>query len=152
MSPGKVSRRSLLDRAALANRMQDEIGKLPLSDREEFFSDSRNTWTCESCLRRMLEALLDMGRHILAKAYAQGVTEYKQIASELGAAGVLTKEESSILTMLAGYRNRMVHFYAEMTPDELYEVCSGQMSDLVRIRDAYLRWIGANPSMVEDSL
>ena len=34
----------------------------------------------DSCLRRSLEALFDIGRHILAKGYARGVTEYKEIA------------------------------------------------------------------------
>ena len=152
MSPGKVSKRILLDRVAMINRMQDEINKLPLSDKKEFLADSRNIWTCESCLRRMLEALLDIGRHILAKGYTKGISEYKQIATELGSVGVLIKEEAALLEILAGYRNRMVHFYAEISTEELYEICRDQLSDPLHIRDAYLRWIDSNSSLVDDSL
>ena len=152
MSPGKVSKRILLDRVALINRMQDEINRLPLSERKKFLEDNRNIWTCESCLRRMLEALLDVGRHILAKAYAKGISEYKQIAVELKSSGVLTGEEADLLGTLAGYRNRMVHFYAEISTEELFEICSRQLSDPLHIRDAYLRWIDNNPSLVDDSL
>ena len=49
--------------------MVSEIRALPLSDKEAFFSDRRDVWAAESCLRRALEALLDLGRHILAKGY-----------------------------------------------------------------------------------
>lgn len=35
-----------------------------------------------------------------------------------------------LLKILAGYRNRMVHFYHEITPKELYEICSGELEDI----------------------
>lgn len=34
-------------------------------------------------IRRMLEALLDLGRYILAKGFARGISEYKAIATTL---------------------------------------------------------------------
>ena len=83
MSTGKLNSRILADRVAWINRMLEEIGKLPLDDYERFILDSRNIWTAESCLRRSLEALLDLGRHILAKGFGKGITEYKEIAREL---------------------------------------------------------------------
>ena len=55
-------------------------------------------------LRRSLEALLDLGRHILAKGFGVGVTEYKEIASELCRHGVLTEADAALLRTLAGYR------------------------------------------------
>ncbi len=76
MTPGQISRRVAADRIAWVEAMLNEIRTLPLDDRQEFFSDTRNVWTAESCLRRGLEALLDLGRHILAKAFGLGVSEY----------------------------------------------------------------------------
>ena len=43
----------------------------------------------ESYLRRVLEAVLDLGRHILAKGLGEGTLEYKQVALALQRAGVL---------------------------------------------------------------
>lgn len=63
----------------------------------------RNLWTVESCLRRALEALFDVGRHILAGAFGKGVSEYKEIASGLLECGVLTPEQKALLSILAGY-------------------------------------------------
>lgn len=70
-----------------------------------------NVWTAESCLRRGLEASLDVGRHILAKGLGLGVSEYKEIAPRLQERGILQDKEADLLRVLAGYRNRLVHFY-----------------------------------------
>ena len=80
MTPGSISKRIVLDRLTWVNRMVAEIRSLPLTDRQVFFSDGRNAWTAESCLRRALEALFDLGRHILVKGFGLGSSEYKEIA------------------------------------------------------------------------
>ena len=42
--------------------------------------------------------------------------------------GVLDEENGALLRELAGYRNRLVHFYHEVSDLELYEICSWVMS------------------------
>jgi len=118
MTPDKILKRVVLDRLDWVDRMIAEIQSLPLQDQAVFLKDSRNVWTAESCLRRALEALLDLGRHILAKGFAIGVTTYKEVADELEKWEVIPKETAVLLRLMAGYRNRMVHFYYEITPDE----------------------------------
>ena len=115
MIPAKINQRVISNRLAWVDKMLLEIRSLPLNTFDNFIQDNRNIWSAESCLRRSLEALLDMGRHILAKAYGLGVTEYKEIARELGKNGVLDSKCADIMEILAGYRNRMVHFYQEIS-------------------------------------
>ena len=95
--PARINQRVITDRLAWIDRMLLEIRSLPLSTFDTFTQDKRNIWSVESCLRRSLEALLDMGRHILAKAYGRGVTEYKEIARSLGENGVLDPECTGIM-------------------------------------------------------
>ena len=152
MSPGKVSKRIVLDRVSWIDKMAVEIQSLPLSGFESFIGESKNIWAAESCLRRMLEALFDIGRHLLSKAFAVGVSEYKEIAIELKRNGVLTSEESELLVTMAGYRNRLVHFYVEVTEKELYQICKDRIADPVKIRDAFVRWLSKNPNLVNESL
>ncbi|MFQ6099881.1 MAG: DUF86 domain-containing protein [Anaerolineae bacterium] len=152
MNPGKLSKRVVSDRLAWVEQMVGEIQALPLVSREAFFADRRNVWTAESCLRRALEALLDLGRHILAKGFGQGVSEYKEIASELGGHSVLSQEEARLLRILAGYRNRMVHFYHEIGPDELYEICAHDLTDLERIAEAYRKWLKEHQEWLDETL
>ncbi len=141
MVPGRIERRVVIDRLAWVDRMLAEIRALPLQDKSEFLADSRNVWAAESCLRRALEALFDLGRHILAKGFGQGVEEYKQIAEELTKAGVLSQEEAQLLRLMAGYRNRLVHFYHDVTPEELFEICTKDLDDVERIADAFRTWV-----------
>ena len=110
MSPGRISERVVADRLDWIIRMIKEIESLPLEDYESFTRDKRNVWSAESCLRRSLEALMDLGRHILAKGFDRGVGEYKEIASCLEESGVLDEQQSDMFKRLAGYRNRIVHF------------------------------------------
>ena len=107
--------------------------------KEEFLSDKRNPPFVESYLRRSLEAVFDAGRHILSKTYGFKEIEYKFIAKELGEREVITKELSSLLQKMAGYRNRMVHFYREVTPEELYDIVVNHLEGL----DRYIKEIAA---------
>ena len=70
MTPGRIYKRTVVDRLAWVERMLAEIKELPLHDRDLFFEDRRNLATAESCLRRALEALLALERHMLAKGFA----------------------------------------------------------------------------------
>jgi uncharacterized protein YutE (UPF0331/DUF86 family) len=145
VSPGKVSPIVFADRLAGVESMLAEIRSLPLDDRRAFLGDSRNVWTADACLRRALEGLLDVGRHLLAKAFAVGVTEYKQIAVALGEYGVLDEAESVTLSTLAGYRNRITHFYHEVSAAELFDIASSELDDIARLVQAYRGWAARNP-------
>lgn len=136
MTPGKIQARIVSDRLEWIERMLEEIRGLPLERLEDFLSDRRNVWTAESCLRRAIEALMDLGRYILARGFGRGVAEYKEIATALKERGVLGEVDGERFRILAGYRNRMVHFYHEMTEPELYEICSSRLQDLERAEEA----------------
>jgi uncharacterized protein YutE (UPF0331/DUF86 family) len=152
MTPTTAKKRIVAQRAEYVFQMVSEIRRLPLENVHVFSADKRKIWAAESCLRRGLEALLDLGRHILAKCFAKGVTEYKQIAEELEKEKVLSPGNATLLRTLAGYRNRMVHFYDKIGPEELYAICSKELEDLLMIRHAYLEWIKANPESVDATL
>lgn len=152
MTPDRLLKRVVVERLDWVDRMVAEIEALPLQSRDQFFADSRNVWTAESCLRRALEALLDLGRHILAKGFGVGTTEYKEIAAQLGQQRVLSADDAELLRVLAGYRNRMVHFYHEISPEELYSICRDQLGDVVTIRQAFQAWLQAHPQRLDEQL
>jgi len=109
-----------------------ELKELSVKAENDFLSDKRNPAAAESYLRRSLESVFDIGRHILAKSYGFKELEYKKIALELGERGVVDKEYARVLLKLAGYRNRMVHLYQEVTPKEIYDLLRNNLSDIER--------------------
>jgi len=66
LSPGNISYRIIADRLSWLETMLTEIERLPLESYDAFIAENRNVWAAESCLRRALEALLDLGRHVSA--------------------------------------------------------------------------------------
>ena len=139
----------VVDRAEWVRRMLHRIGELPLTSLDEFRADPRNVAAAESYLRRALEALLDLGRHILAKGFGEYVSSYKDIAVKLGEVGVLPGPEAAIARQLAGYRNRLVHFYHEIGEEELFEICSSKVEDVEKVLNGMLDWLRTNRDKVD---
>ncbi len=152
MLPGKISKRVVSDRLAWVDRMLKEIRALPLKDKSVFMLDSRNIWSAESCLRRALEALFDIGRHIAAKGYGEAVTEYKEIAATLKRHEVISADELTLMQKLAGYRNRLVHFYHDVSADELYEICASHLGDVETIANSLRLWLANHSNLLDETL
>lgn len=152
MTPSQLRHTVVVERIAWVQEMLRSVRRLPLTSYEEFCADSRNLAAAESYLRRALEALLDLGRYILAKGFGIGVTEYKEIARELSSEGVLTTEQVATMRRLAGYRNRMVHFYHEISAEELYDICSRHIHEVDSILNALIAWVKGNPNLVNRRL
>jgi uncharacterized protein YutE (UPF0331/DUF86 family) len=152
MSPGSVRVKTVAAKAELIRDMLAAIETLPMASEAEFTADPRMVGAGESFLRRSLEALLDLGRHILAKGFGKVVPEYAAVADELGAQGVLSPATAAKLQVVARYRNRMVHFYDEITPRELYGILAEERGDVAEILAALQTWLAANPDRRDDEL
>ena len=152
MTPDKISKHVTSDRLAWVERMLGEIRSLPLDSPQAFFADQRNLWAAESCLRRALEALFDLGRHIIAKGFGLAVSEYKEIASALKEQGVLAQNDAELLRTLAGYRNRLVHFYHEVSPQELYDICSQRLGEVEHLAFVLREWLRQHPAYLDETL
>lgn len=133
----------ILDLIGFIETCLDELRPYSRMTKAEFLSDRKNPPFVESYLRRGLEAVFDIGRHILAKISGFKEIEYKAIARELGRKEVISKELSEILYMMAGYRNRIVHFYKEVTPEELYEILLNNLPDFERFNKEIVAFIKA---------
>lgn len=80
-----------------------------------------------------LEGMSHIGSHILSRTPGGRFTEYKEIARKLGEIGLFDKSfAEDTLVKMAGYRNRLTHFYAEVTPEELYDIIKNHLEDIVQ--------------------
>ncbi|MGD9347171.1 MAG: DUF86 domain-containing protein, partial [Candidatus Aminicenantes bacterium] len=69
------------------------------------------------------------------------VTEYKEISKSLFERKILHKKDADVLRKMAGYRNRMVHFYHEISPEELQEICAHHLDEIELLLDRLLDWV-----------
>ena len=148
MSPDAISPVVVADKLEHIRRMQDGIRSLPLESLLAFTADPRMVAAGDSYLRRALEALLDLARHLLVKGFGRAPAEYAEVAKQLGEVGVLDAAMAGKLIVMARYRNRMVHFYAEIADNELYRILSTQSKDVDDVVAAIKKWLDAHPERV----
>lgn len=128
-------------RLALISEYLSELDYLAELDRVDFLQ-KRTAAAAESFLRRSLEAMFDIGRHILAKTGGVNMAmEYKSIALGLEERGVISKDLKEQLMKMAGYRNRMVHLYYQISNEELYEIVTGNLVDIRNFQKQVLRYL-----------
>ena len=137
----KLNRQRVMDALARLQEYLLVLRDFSLMKEKEFLSDKRNPATVESYLRRSLETVFDIGRHILSKTFGLKELEYKQIARLLGEKGIISPDYAPLLLRMAGYRNRMVHFYSEVTNKELYRIVRGELSDVERFVSEIVRFL-----------
>jgi uncharacterized protein YutE (UPF0331/DUF86 family) len=152
VTPSALRADIVADRVSWIRRMLEGLRSLPLESGAIFEADARNAAAAESYLRRALEALLDLGRHVLARGFGRAPTEYREIAESLVDAGVLDKGRGGLLREMAGYRNRLVHFYDEVTRRELYQICTERVGDVEIVLEAILGWIRADPRRADGAV
>jgi uncharacterized protein YutE (UPF0331/DUF86 family) len=152
MTPALLRAKVIAERTAWIKEMMHSLKSLPLESLENFQADSRNIAAAESYLRRALESLFDLGRHILRKGFAKAVSEYKEISRALVNEGILTEQEGGLMIRIAGYRNRMVHYYQEISNQELYEIATQDLGDIEDLLVGILKWIQNHPEKVDQAL
>ena len=80
----KLNLNKIQENIHLIGEFLEKLRKISKMPKKEFLSDERNPAASESFLRRCIEAIFDIGRHILTKSFAVKSLEYKEVAKELG--------------------------------------------------------------------
>lgn len=136
MTPGMIDLKIVEHKLQLLAASVTDLRALPQSDLAEFTADRRNPLAADAALRRALEALFDVGRHLLAKGLGQGSLEYREVALQLAERELVTDLAlAARLRDMAGYRNRLTHHYDEVTPAELYAIVTTHLPELEAVAE-----------------
>lgn len=124
------------DKEKIGQRIEDiqkakeELKKFQEMSLENFLADRNNFYLSSYWLRIALEAILTIGTHILSRLPQNGKKkDYTQVILSLGDYNVLPKDFILRIKGMAGYRNRLVHLYWEVKPEELWNVLQENLAD-----------------------
>jgi uncharacterized protein YutE (UPF0331/DUF86 family) len=125
LAKAKIERLLLLIEESLQSLTR--FKSLPLPE----FERNRDNFRITSFdLHQALEAVMDIGSHVLSRIPGVRPERYKDIARLLGEHGVVPREfADGPLLKMAGYRNRMVHFYDDITSRELHKIVQENLAD-----------------------
>ena len=89
--------------------------------RERFVSDENLYLKAERCLQLAIQAMLDIGTHIIADQGLDRPAGYEDVVPELGRAGILPAELVERLAGSAGLRNILVHDYLAVDHGRMFD-------------------------------
>jgi uncharacterized protein YutE (UPF0331/DUF86 family) len=147
MTPGAVDLKVVGDRLQIVVSCLTDLKAIPSASIDEYISDRRNPLATDAALRRALEALFDVARHLLAKGKGLAGLEYREVANLAKEHGLIKDSElADRFHAMAGYRNRLTHHYDKVTEFELYEIITMRLDDIEAIADS-LRSAAADLAM-----
>lgn len=116
----------------------DEFKKITSKE----YKSGHNFAASEHYLRRALEAMLEIGTHILSRIPGAKPTSYGDIARLLGEHNIIPKNfADKELLQMAKYRNRLIHFYDEITAGELYKIIQNDLPDIEKFCQYIIKYI-----------
>jgi uncharacterized protein YutE (UPF0331/DUF86 family) len=108
---------------------------------DEFVADPERYGSAERFLQLAIEALLDMGNHVIADLDLGTVQWYSDIPTILAERGGLSPELRDRWIRMIGFRNILVHEYLDLDRRIVYEVLQHGLGDLERLRDFFASFL-----------
>lgn len=112
--------------------IEAELVELKRLGEQEFteFADGDGWKLAQFHLHRALEGVFNISSHILSRIPGATATQYKEMALKMGEYKLVPVEFAKTkLTEMAKYRNRLVHFYAQISAEESYKIIQENSGD-----------------------
>ncbi len=108
---------------------------------DTFLADSDLQDIVERNLHQAIESVLDIGQHIIASSGWKPADEYADVFAILQRNGVISQTFLTRLAGMAGFRNLLVHEYAEIDHRQVFDVLQNHLQDLIELARAYQRFL-----------
>lgn len=102
------------------------------------FRDSKMVYgSSERFLHLTIEALLDMGNHLISDQDLGNIDSYRDIPIILYQNEFITSEQKEIFIKIIGFRNILVHDYLDIDKETVYKIITENLSDLTDLLKMY---------------
>jgi uncharacterized protein YutE (UPF0331/DUF86 family) len=142
LSPGapdaEAIRRHLATLDAALRQLRRHAGR-PLA---ALRGDVDERWAVERGLQVCAQTALDVATHLVA-ASGGDAPDYASAIDRLAEMGLLPPEFAGRFRAMAGFRNVLVHGYAEVDLERLHRVLNAHLDDFVAFAGHVERWLEA---------
>lgn len=108
---------------------------------EEFIHDPEHYGSAERFLQLGIEAIMDMGNHVIADLALGVVNWYSDIPAILAEKGYINSELKERWTRMIGFRNILVHEYTDIDRRIVYEVLQHRLGDLEELKRVFAQFL-----------
>ena len=126
------------------NKLDEYLGILRTLQKysfDEFIADPQRYGSVERFLHLAIEAINDMGNHVVAELDLGEVNWYSDIPALLARAGYLHDSLQEKWLRMIGFRNTLVHEYIEIDRKIVYDVFRNNLEDLEELRRTFAQFL-----------
>lgn len=110
------------------------LRRLQRYERDEFLSNPERYGSAERFLHLAIEALLDMGNHVIADENLGVVDWYSDVPRIFLEKGLISPELSEKWIRMIGFRNTLVHGYIDIDRTIVHEVLQNGIKDIEELK------------------
>ncbi|MFN2363985.1 MAG: DUF86 domain-containing protein [Halarsenatibacteraceae bacterium] len=103
----------------------------------EFKNNKMVYGSSERFLHLTIEALLDMGNHLVSDQDLGNIDTYRDIPIILFQNEFISSEQKEIFIKIIGFRNILVHDYLDIDKETVYKIITENLSDLTDLLKMY---------------
>ncbi len=126
------------------NKLDEYVAILKSSQRysyEEFMADPERYGSTERFLHLAIEAITDMGNHVIADLELGVVNSYSDIPALIARKGYLSRSLEEKWIRMIGFRNTLVHEYIDIDRKIVYDVLQNNISDLEELKKVFAQFL-----------
>ena len=126
------------------NRLDDYLTVLKKSQQysfKEFIADPERYGSAERFLHLAIEALIDMGNHVIADSELGVVNWYSDIPKIMAEKEFISSELGEKWIRMIGFRNTLVHEYIDIDRKIVYDVLQNNIQDLKDLKRAFAQFL-----------
>lgn len=124
-----IDKKKIMDKIQLIEKNISKLKILSQLSLEEFTSDFRYFDSAKYNLQTAIEAMIDIGNHIISRKGLGIPKTYGETFEILYKNGIIEKKEADIYKLMAKFRNRIFHFYDEVDDKEVYKIIINNLED-----------------------
>jgi uncharacterized protein YutE (UPF0331/DUF86 family) len=106
-----------------------KLQQLREEGREAFLGDDVSQAAAERWLQTAVEAVIDVANHVIARLGLGVPRAYPDTIEILVRDGVLPNDRREAFLAMVRFRNRVVHLYDEVAPDEVWRTIEEDLGD-----------------------
>jgi uncharacterized protein YutE (UPF0331/DUF86 family) len=119
------------------------LKELQATPKEKFIGDFKIIGATERYLQTSIECIIDIGNEIISTQQLQRPECYRDIPTILAKAKIIPKPFAETIAAMIGFRNLLVHDYASINIELVYEFLQTRLSDFETFIEYIVKWLNS---------
>lgn len=117
------------------------LKELARTSAREAVSDPIKRAAVERLLQVAIEAVIDIGCHVISALKLKAPSTYAEIAEILASKGIISDDVKEEIASMIRFRNLLVHGYAKLDPERLADMLERRLDDFDHFKEEIIQWL-----------